>query len=286
MVDAARRNGTTLGVTENVRYRRNAAGAVPEAVRPDVDDAFMSTFELRNGGIGQVSFTWAGHGPPTSLPEGMVIYGSQGCLKGERLFRDGQAPITVRDLFAREASPAERERWLPLGLTDSFAAGFYDFLTAIERGGQPEASGEEGLRDLATAFALLESAAAGRLLMVNWPTAWIRETRHALALARRGEIGDLVQVKYRSAHGGPKEYGCSPYFYTWLYDGARNGAGAYMDYCCYGVNIARYLLGMPSRVTAMAGRLVKEYVPVDDNGVILMQYARALAIAEGSWRQG
>lgn len=167
MVDAARRNGTTLGVTENVRYRRDAAGAVLEAVRPDVDDAFMSTFELRNGGIGQVSFTWAGHGPPTSLPEGMVIYGSQGCLKGERLFRDGQAPITVRDLFAREASPAERERWLPLGLTDSFAAGFYDFLTAIERGGQPEASGEEGLRDLATAFALLESAAAGQPVLVE-----------------------------------------------------------------------------------------------------------------------
>ncbi|HUE76147.1 MAG TPA: Gfo/Idh/MocA family oxidoreductase [Chloroflexota bacterium] len=126
---------------------------------------------------------------------------------------------------------------------------------------------------------------AGTMLMVNWPTAWNREIRHAFELAIAGEIGDIYQVKYRSAHGGPKEYGCSPYFYEWLYDRERNGAGAYMDYCCYGVNIARYLLGMPSRVMAMANRLVKEYVSVDDTGIIVMQYPRAIAVAEASWTQ-
>jgi predicted dehydrogenase len=126
---------------------------------------------------------------------------------------------------------------------------------------------------------------AGTMLMINWPTAWNREIRHALDLALAGEIGDIYQVKYRSAHGGPKEYGCSPYFYEWLYDRDRNGAGAYMDYCCYGVNIARYILGMPSRVTAVVNRLVKEYVTVDDNGIIIMQYPRAVAVAEASWTQ-
>ena len=33
------------------------------------------------------------------------------------------------------------------------------------------------------------------------------------------------------------------------------------------------------------GRLVKEYVLVDDNAVIVMQWPRAIAIAEASWSQ-
>ncbi len=35
----------------------------------------------------------------------------------------------------------------------------------------------------------------------------------------------------------------------------------------------------------MAGRLQKEHVTVDDNGVIVMSYPRAMAISEGSWLQ-
>ncbi|MBX6770427.1 MAG: Gfo/Idh/MocA family oxidoreductase [Chloroflexi bacterium] len=146
---------------EQTRYRRDAAGNVLEAIQPDVDDAFMATYELENGAIGMMSFTWAGHGEPTALPEGMVIYGSKGCLKGGRLFRDGHEPVNVRDLFLAETTPEERERWLPISTPDGFALGFHDFLRAIERGGQPEMSGEQGLRDLAASFAILESARAG-----------------------------------------------------------------------------------------------------------------------------
>ncbi len=151
---------------EPIRYRRNVAGRVIESVQVDADDAFMATFELVNGAIGQASFTWAGHGPPTGLPEGFVIYGSKGCLKGDTLYRDGQSPIGLTELFEREATPEERERWLPGGFTDTFAACFYDFLQAIRRGGQPEASGAEGLGDLATAFSILESSTSHRSVRV------------------------------------------------------------------------------------------------------------------------
>jgi predicted dehydrogenase len=41
-----------------------------------------------------------------------------------------------------------------------------DWLRAIRAGDQPEANGEEGLRDLATAYAILEAAAAGRPIAV------------------------------------------------------------------------------------------------------------------------
>lgn len=152
---------------EPVRYRRDANGQIIEAVQADVDDAFMATYELRNGAIGQMSFTWAGHGEPTSLPDGMVIYGTKGCLKGGRLLRDGREPIAVRDLFEAEASPEEKQRWLPIATPDGFALGFYDFFRAIERHTQPEMSGEEGLRDVAASFALLESAFAGCAVRVD-----------------------------------------------------------------------------------------------------------------------
>jgi predicted dehydrogenase len=152
---------------EPVRHRHNATGDIVETVKSDADDAFMATFSLASGGIGQMSFTWAGHGERTGLPEGMVIYGSKGALKGNTLYRDGKTPVAAIDLFRSEASAEEQERWLPLGLSDSFAACFYDFLTSIEQGKQPETSGEEGLRDVATAFAVLESSASGQAVLVE-----------------------------------------------------------------------------------------------------------------------
>jgi len=132
---------------------------------------------------------------------------------------------------------------------------------------------------------MLAATQQGGRLMVNWPFAWWPQLQHALSLARNGAIGEVWQVKYRAAHAGPRELGCSSYFCDWLYDPSRNGAGAFMDYCCYGAALARCVLGMPSRVTAVAGRLRKEDILVEDNGILIMAYARGLAVSEGSWTQ-
>jgi predicted dehydrogenase len=126
---------------------------------------------------------------------------------------------------------------------------------------------------------------AGVRLMVNWPFLWWPQLQHAIRMARGGEIGHVWQVKYRAAHEGPRELGCSPYFYGWLYDPEKNGAGALMDYCCYGAALARCLLGLPSRVAGVAGRLCKEDIRVEDNAILVMSYPRALAVSEGSWSQ-
>jgi len=140
--------------------------------------------------------------------------------------------------------------------------------------------------DLDGADRMLAAArSAGTLLMVNWPFAWFPALQRAMGMAQAGEIGQLFEVKYRAAHAGPKELGCSPYFYNWLYDVDLNGAGALMDYCCYGAALARHLLGQPSRVVGVAGRLQKDYITLDDNAVIIMQWPRALAISEASWTQ-
>ncbi|MGC3967047.1 MAG: hypothetical protein QM775_06640 [Pirellulales bacterium] len=60
-----------------------------------------------------------------------------------------------------------RERQFPRGVTDSFALAQLDWLRAVEQGSQPETSGREGLADLAAAYAILESAYAGRAVSID-----------------------------------------------------------------------------------------------------------------------
>ena len=122
-------------------------------------------------------------------------------------------------------------------------------------------------------------------LMVNWPFCWLPTLQHAMTMALNGDIGELFSVRYRAAHAGPKELGCTPYFYNWLHDADLNGAGALMDYCCYGVALARRLLGQPNRVTGVAGHLAKDYITLEDNAVLIMQWPRAMALSEASWTQ-
>ena len=140
--------------------------------------------------------------------------------------------------------------------------------------------------DLAGAEALVAAArASGQPLMVNWPTAWRPALRHGLALASGGTVGEPVQLSHRGGHAGPREYGCSEQFCAWLYDPARNGGGALVDYCGYGSILARTLLGRPTAVTAVAAHLRKKDLPAEDNAVVVLRYPRALATLEGSWTQ-
>lgn len=127
---------------------------------------------------------------------------------------------------------------------------------------------------------------ANTRLLINWPFAWWPQMQHALKLVEEGVLGRVWQVRYRAAHAGPRKLGCSEFFCDWLYDPKRNGpGGAFMDYCCYGAVLARAILGVPDRVTAVADRLVKADIDVEDNGLLVMRYPGAIAISEGSWTQ-
>ena len=133
---------------------------------------------------------------------------------------------------------------------------------------------------------MVEACRRGKVeLMINWPTAWSPAIQTLDRLVRQGAVGAVHKTKYLAAHQGPKEIGCTPYFYNWLYDARLNGAGALMDYCCYGADLAAHWLGRPESVVGITGTLVKEDFPVEDNAVILMKYPRAFGIAEASWTQ-
>ena len=126
---------------------------------------------------------------------------------------------------------------------------------------------------------------AGTVLMINWPFAWWPQMQEAITQLQGGLIGRVWQVKYRAAHAGPAELGCSPQFCEWLFDENQNGGGAMMDYCCYGTTLARALLGQPDEVFALTGNLCKTDIAVEDNAIIVMRTATTMATAEASWTQ-
>jgi predicted dehydrogenase len=138
-----------------------------ERVECDVDDAFFATATFASGAVGQLTFTWAGHGTPASLADGRVIYGTRGCLKDDTLTLDDGSESSAAELFDKHVDADTRDAFFPHGLSDAFALAELDFLRAVSTQQDPEASGYEGLLDLAAAFAICESATLGRPVNVD-----------------------------------------------------------------------------------------------------------------------
>jgi predicted dehydrogenase len=124
-----------------------------------------------------------------------------------------------------------------------------------------------------------------RRLMIKWPHIWDPAYQEWERIVLSGSIGRVLHLKRRNAHNGPMEIGCDPAFYEWLYDADRNGAGALMDYCGYGADIAARILGLPKSVVGIRAVLAKDYPVPDDNAIILMQYEQAFAQTEASWTE-
>jgi predicted dehydrogenase len=125
---------------------------------------------------------------------------------------------------------------------------------------------------------------AGIELMVNYANAWTEPTQEALRQIEEGVIGKIQKIIVQFGHQGPREIGTSKYFADWLYDPAKNGAGALMDFGCYGADWAMTLKGRPQRVYAVSLKLkTDQYNAVEDDATVLLEYADATAILMPSW---
>jgi len=125
---------------------------------------------------------------------------------------------------------------------------------------------------------------AGIKLMVNYVSAWPESTQEALRRIEAGEIGNIQKLIVQFGHEGPKEIGTSKYFSDWLYDPVKNGAGALMDFGCYGADWAMVLKGRPKRVYATSLKLkTAQHNAVEDDATVLLEYADATAILMPSW---
>ena len=152
---------------EPVRHRRDPEGRAQDHVDADVDDTYLATLRFANGAAGQLWWSWALHGAPLAIPGSPVLFGTTGSIAGGEIVRDDGSRQSLEGLFEQALSGAERERFFPMGLRDPFAIQNLDWLRAIEQGHDPETSGREGLRDLACAFAILESSALDRPVSVD-----------------------------------------------------------------------------------------------------------------------
>jgi predicted dehydrogenase len=125
---------------------------------------------------------------------------------------------------------------------------------------------------------------AGIKLMVNYPTVWSPSTQEAYTRLKAGELGSIQKIIVEFGHQGPKEGGTSKEFIAWLYDPEKNGAGALMDFGCYGANWAMWVKGRPERVFAYSLKLkVAQHNEVEDDAVVLLEYPDATAILLPSW---
>src|SRR5215472_1550050 len=125
---------------------------------------------------------------------------------------------------------------------------------------------------------------AGIKVMVNYWNVWVAPTHELYHRVKENQVGPIQKIIVQYGHQGPKEIGVSKYFADWLYDPVKNGGGAIMDFGCYGAELAVWLKGRPSRVSAVTQKLkVAQHNPVDDDATIILDYPDGQAIIEASW---
>ena len=156
----------TVKTLTPTRVLRDAQGQVIETVKADVDDTYMATLGFERGTLGQLWHSWALGSDSVHIEGGPAIVGTKGAIRNNQIWTEVNGKVESKaplmDTFERDLSAEQREQFFPLDLDDAYAIQNLDWLRAIEQGHDPETSGEEGLRDLACAFAMLESSALGR----------------------------------------------------------------------------------------------------------------------------
>ena len=162
VVGELRAVGAMARTFEPRRALRDADGNVIEWVDAQVDDTYLATLDFERGAIGQLWWSWALSQDDLAIPGGPAIFGSKGAIRDGQIISADGTRRPLHETFQAEMTPEEREQFFPLGLTDPCAIENLDWLRGIEQGRDPETSGEEGMRDLACAFAMLESSALGR----------------------------------------------------------------------------------------------------------------------------
>lgn len=125
----------------------------------------------------------------------------------------------------------------------------------------------------------------GIQIMTNYQMAWWPSNYAAKAAADSGALGEVWRLRGIVGHGGPgKPEGLNKYFFDWLTDPVKNGAGALMDFGCYNALWSLWYLGRPEKVFAQVNRLRPETFPkVEDNSDMLLSYRNGVGIFEGSW---
>jgi scyllo-inositol 2-dehydrogenase (NADP+) len=125
----------------------------------------------------------------------------------------------------------------------------------------------------------------GIQVMTNYQMAWWPANYAAKSAVDAGKLGRVWRLRGIVGHGGPGgPEGLNKYFFDWLTDPEKNGAGALMDFGCYNALWSLWYFGRPDRVYAQVNRLrPQEFPKVEDNADLLLSYRAGVGIFEGSW---
>lgn len=125
----------------------------------------------------------------------------------------------------------------------------------------------------------------GIKVMTNYQMAWWPANYAAKAQVDAGALGQVWRLRGVVGHGGPGSSGAgNKYFFEWLTDPVKNGAGALMDFGCYNALWSLWYLGRPESVYAQVNHLRPDRFPkVEDNATLVLHYKNGVGLFEGSW---
>ncbi len=126
---------------------------------------------------------------------------------------------------------------------------------------------------------------SGIQVLTNYQMAWWPANYAAKLQADAGAVGKVWRLRGIVGHGGPSSQGPrNKFFFDWLTDPVKNGAGSLMDFQCYNALWSLWYLGRPVKVFAAVNHLRPETFPkVEDNSDMLLWYPNGVGIFEGSW---
>jgi predicted dehydrogenase len=137
------------------------------------------------------------------------------------------------------------------------------------------------------ALAIAEAGRQAHIhVLTDYETSWYASNKAAYDLVKENRLGALTKAVVRDGHSGPAKIHVAPEFFRWLTDPKENGAGALYDFGCYGADLMTWLLNgeAPVSVSAITKHLQPAVYPkVDDEADVLVNYANAVAILQGSW---
>ena len=124
----------------------------------------------------------------------------------------------------------------------------------------------------------------GIRVMTNYQMAWW-PANYVAKKAVEADLGTIYRMHGIVGHHGPGNTGArNQFFFAWLTDPVKNGAGALMDFGCYNALWALWYMGKPETVYAQAHHLRPEMFPkVEDNADLILNYKNGIGIFEASW---
>jgi predicted dehydrogenase len=126
---------------------------------------------------------------------------------------------------------------------------------------------------------------SGIFVMTNYQMAWWGANYTARKLVEENQLGKVYRLRGVVGHGGPGSEGArNSFFFAWLTDPVKNGAGALMDFGCYNALWGLWYMGKPETVYARVDHLQPQRFPkVEDNASLVLGYKDGVGLFEGSW---